>query len=93
MPPVAVWKAMNTYNAVLEPYSNFIWRVGIVFVSIFSIIQQVFKVGWYLPFVNPNILVGFPELTCPCPYIGIHTLMYCADKVFGKKQLRLKGTP
>jgi hypothetical protein len=93
MSSVTIWKAMNTYNAVLEPYCNFILCIGIVFVPILSIIQQVFKVGWYFPFVNAYVLVGFPELTCPCPYIGIHPFMQHSDKVFSKKQLRFKGTP
>ena len=92
MPSIAVWEAMDANNTVLEPNSNFNRWVGIVFVPILSVIQQVFKVGWNLPFVNADVLVGFPKLTSPCPYIGIHSFMHRADKVFSKNQLRLKVT-
>lgn len=75
MPAVAIGKAMDTYNAVFEPYFNFIGWVGAVFVPVSHNIQQVPQLGGYLPFTYTNVLVGFAKLTCPCLYIGIHAFM------------------
>lgn len=41
MPAVAICKAMDAYNAVFEPHSHFIWWVGIAFVPVCYIIEQV----------------------------------------------------
>jgi hypothetical protein len=92
MPAVAVGETMDAYDAVFEPYRNFIGWVGVVFVPVSHIIQQVPQLGGYLPFVYANILVGFAKLTCPCPHICIHSFMHHPHKLFGKNGVGLKGT-
>jgi hypothetical protein len=90
--PIEVNFLVDKAKRIILEHGNFIGWVGIVFVPIADVIQQVPQLGGYLPFVYTNVLVGFAKLTCPCPYIGIHAFMHHADELLCKNRFRLKGT-
>src|SRR5688572_18626512 len=82
---------MNAYNSVFKSNSNFVSRKSIVFHPIFCIIQQVSQICLYLPFIYTNVLISSSKLSCPRPYITIHSILYSSYKVFCQEQVWLSS--
>src|SRR5689334_456453 len=75
MPPVAVGKAMDRYDAMFEANCNFIFAEGLIFDPKPTIVQERSKFYRDQILINTDILVGFSEYPRPLPNAAQHFLM------------------
>src|SRR5688500_5135134 len=84
MSSVSIRETMNTHDPMLKPDRELILGVRCIVDPVYSIMHQHFQIGGYLIPADPDIFIRDPELTCPSPYIAVHTFVQFPNELFGQ---------
>lgn len=84
MPFIAIGKAVDEYQAVLEPDHELVRFVCSMVDPVNGVVHQLLKFSCDPGPFYPNVLVRLSEVSRPAPYLPEHSPMYFLAKCSGK---------
>src|SRR5690625_6238408 len=90
MATITIRKTMYAHYAMFKAYGDFLWRKSFIFYPKQGIFTKHFELHRNLMFVYSYVFIGFSKLTCPIPYVTIHTFMQITNKLFREYLFRFK---